>query len=118
MAVITLKIYSSIFVVSCSLAIVDASCMHPHLASQITQPSSQSSVIPHPASTVATVSETCGGVESTPALQSTQSQVERDNQALTIALPIAMGTILVTAAVVGVGVVLCVKGRAQEKQHR
>lgn len=92
--------------------------MHPHLASQIMQLSGQSSVVPHPASTVATVSETCGGVESTPALQSPQSQVVRDNQALTIALPIAVGTILVTAAIVGVGVVLCVRGRAQEKQHK
>ena len=73
-------------------------------------------MIPRPASTV--IIETCGGVESTPALQCPQSQVVRDYQALIIALPIALGTILVTAAIVGVGVILYVRRTAQEKKHR
>ena len=73
-------------------------------------------MIPHPVSTSTVVIETCGGVESTPALQ---TQVVRDYQALAIALPIALITILITVAIVGVGVALCIRGRVvREKEPR
>ena len=72
-------------------------------------------MLPHPVSTV--VIETCGGVEASPALQSPQSQVVRDYQALAIALPIALITILITAAIVVVGVALCIR-RVREKEPR
>ena len=78
----------------------------------------ESTVIPHPVSTSTVVIETCGGVESTPALQFPQSQVVRDYQALAIALPIALITIVITAAIVGVGVALCIRGRVREKEPR
>ena len=64
---------------------------------------------PHPVSTSTVVIETCGAL---------QTQVVRDYQALAIALPIALITILITAAIVGVGVALCIRGRVREKEPR
>ena len=53
-------------------------------------------------------------IESTPALQLPQLQVVTDYQALAIVLPIALVTILIVAAIVGVGVVLCVRGTSRK----
>ena len=94
--------------------------MHPMYTAQ--QPSACPSLTPSScsASTVTStvtstvVIETCVGVESTPALQLPQLQVVRDYQALAIVLPIALVTVLITAAIVGVGVVLCVRGRSKK----
>ena len=49
---------------------------------------------------------------------SPQSRVVRDYQALGIALPIALITILITTAIVGVGVALCIRGKIKEKEPR
>jgi len=54
-------------------------------------------------------------MESTPALQLPQLQVVTDYQALAIVLPIALVTILIVAAIVGVGVVLCVRGTSRKR---
>ena len=63
-------------------------------------------------------SPTCSQATGTGDL-SPQLQVVRDYQALAIALPIALITILITAAIVGVGVALCIRRvRGKEPQPR
>ena len=111
MAVITRKVSGTF----CSHHIKQS--VHFYLATQVQQTSGCPSVIPHPVSTSTVVIETCGRVESTPALQPPQSQVVRDCQALAIALPIALITILITVAIVGVGVALCIRGRVVRKKE-
>ena len=76
------------------------------------------SAIPKSTPVLQTQVVTCGGVEATPALQFPQPQVVRDYQALAIALPIALITILITAALVGVGVALCIRGSVRKKEPR
>lgn len=83
-----------------------------YIATQIQQPSACPSLIP-PSRCAGAITSTVV-IESTPALQLPQLQVVTDYQALAIVLPIALVTILIVAAIVGVGVVLCVRGTSRK----